>query len=316
LPPIVDPRLLTDPRVAEDGAVYLLDEDRAIIFTTDFFTPIVDDPETFGAIAAANALSDVYAMGGVPRLALALASYPAKKYGIEGLASIAKGAVKTCTEAGCLMVGGHSIEDEEPKYGLAVVGEVHPTQMLSKGGARPGEILILTKPLGTGILSTALKKGELAPSELETMVNSMTQLNALGAQAAQKVEALGATDVTGFGLLGHALEMAQSSKVAMVLEQDQIPTLPGVESHLEKGHIPGGTRRNLEDVRSSLVMDEEYSEDALLLLADAQTNGGLLVAVAPERVQEFQAVCPKGVPIGRVEEAPRGKVILRKTHRT
>jgi selenide, water dikinase len=289
LPPMTDPRLLTDSAHVEDAAAYLLDADRALLFTTDYFTPIVDDPYTFGQIAAANAFSDVYAMGGRPTLALNLVCFPTRTHRLDEMVLILKGGADKAVEAGCLIVGGHTVDDAEPKYGLAVVGEAHPSRLLTKGGARPGDLIYLTKPLGTGILSTAFKGGGLDEAGFADAVASMKSLNRAASDAAVEAELKGATDVTGFGLLGHLLEMCQEGKVGASVHADALPFFEGVEAQALAGNVPGGTKANLAAVGLALQGAEGFPEHRLLMMADAQTSGGLLLAVPPGAAASLEA---------------------------
>jgi selenide, water dikinase len=289
LPPMTDPRLLTDSGHIEDAAAYLLDADRALLFTTDYFTPIVDDPYTFGQIAAANAFSDVYAMGGRPTLALNLVCFPTRTHRLDEMVLILKGGADKAVEAGCLIVGGHTVDDAEPKYGLAVVGEAHPSHLLTKGGARPGDLIYLTKPLGTGILSTAFKGGDLDEAGFATAVSSMKSLNRPAAEAAVEAGLKGATDVTGFGLLGHLLEMCQEGRVGAAIRVNALPFFEGVEAQALAGNVPGGTAANLAAVSKALAGAQEFPEHRLLMIADAQTSGGLLLAVPPGAAASLEA---------------------------
>jgi selenide,water dikinase len=246
---MVDPRLLTDASHVEDAAAYLLDADRALLFTTDFFTPIVDDPFTFGQIAAANAFSDIYAMGGRPLMALNLVCYPTRSHRLDEMIQILEGGAQKAAEAGCLVVGGHTVDDAEPKYGMAVVGEAHPDRLMRKGGARPGDLMILTKPLGTGILSTAFKGGKVGEAAMTAAVDSMRQLNRLASEAAVEVALVGGTDVTGFGFLGHLLEMCGEGGVGAEVSMGALPYFEGVEAQALAQNVPGGTVANLASVR-------------------------------------------------------------------
>jgi selenide,water dikinase len=286
---MVDPRLLTDASHVEDAAAYLLDADRALLFTTDFFPPIVDDPFTFGQIAAANAFSDIYAMGGRPLLALNLVCYPTRSNSLEEMVRILEGGADKAREAGCLIVGGHTVDDAEPKYGMAVVGEAHPDRLMRKSGARPGDLMILTKPLGTGILSTAFKGGDLDEAGFAEAVAAMSQLNRHAAEAAVEAALTGATDVTGFGFLGHLLEMCTEGRVGAEVSMGALPFFDGVVAQALAQNIPGGTFANLEAVRHALAGAEQFPEHRLLMAADAQTSGGLLLAVPPGSVASLEA---------------------------
>ena len=274
--PSSDPRVLVD--AGDDAAVYRLDGGRALVVTLDFFTPIVDDPYDFGAIAAANALSDVYAMGGRPLFALNLLSFP-RRLLADGLAEeIIRGGVEKAREAGIPVVGGHSIDDEEPKYGMVAVGEVDTERMLAIDRARAGDDLVLTKPLGSGIVATAVKAGACGDDVLAEAVRTMSRLNRAAAEAAVEAGARAATDVTGYGLLGHLGNMVRASGVAARVDAGSVPLLPGVRALAVAGHVPGGTRRNQRDSADWVSCDGAVDDVARTLLADAQTSGGLLIA--------------------------------------
>ena len=281
--------MLVGTEIPDDAGVYRLGNDLAIVMTVDFFTPIVDDAWTYGEIAAANALSDVYAMGGEPFAALNVAAFPAKseELPLSVLGEILEGGCHKAAEAGVVIIGGHTIDDPEPKYGLAVIGRVHPDRIVRKGGAQPGDRLILTKPLGTGILTTALKQGRIEDSALEEAVRSMTTLNRDAARAMQAVGVHAATDVTGFGLLGHLAEMLREPGRGAALSVAAVPTLPGARDLAASGVVPGGTRKNLDAVAPRLKSAASVTDTDRLLLADAQTSGGLLIAVPPARRHEL-----------------------------
>jgi selenide, water dikinase len=280
LRPTDHPDLLVGSASGDDAAVWRVDEHRALVLTTDFFTPIVDDARTWGRIAAANAVSDVYAMGARPLVALNLVAWNTDELPMALLADVLEGARSIADEAGFVIAGGHSIDDPEPKFGLAVVGEVDPRRMLTNRGLRDGDALVLTKPLGVGVITTALKRG-LAPADaLDRAVASMTRLNAEAAAVAVGADATGATDVTGFGLLGHLGRMAAESGVDAEIVIDTVPLLPGARSLAEAGAVPGGTRRNLAHVEP--IVDRGQADDIdLALLGDPQTSGGLLFGVDP-----------------------------------
>ena len=267
-----------DASTADDAAVYRLDGDRALVVTADFFTPIVDDPRDFGRIAAANALSDIYAMGARPLLALNLVGFPRKLLGEGVLEAILMGGAEVAREAGVPVLGGHSIDDAEPKFGLCVVGEVHPDRVVRNSTARAGDSLVLTKPLGTGAIATALKAGAASPEVVTGAVAWMTTLNRAAAEAMVRHGAHACTDVTGFGLLGHLREMAAASGLAATVQAHAVPILEGARAAVEAGHVPGGTRRNLDDTAPHVAwgIDDPVTRT---LLADAQTSGGLLVAL-------------------------------------
>ncbi len=271
------------PETGDDAAVWRLDEERALVITADFITPLVDDPRTWGRIAAVNSASDVYAMGGRPVLALNLVGWNTAELPTELLDEVLAGADEAALEGGWITVGGHTVDDPEPKFGLAVVGEVHPQRLLTNAGLRHGDVLVLTKPLGVGVIATALKR-EAAPGEVvEAAVASMLRSNAAASQAALAAGATGATDVTGFGLLGHLGKMAEMSGMDALIETTSVPVLAGARELAAADYVPGGTRRNLEWVRDRLVIDT-VDEVTLLLLADAQTSGGLVFGVSASEV--------------------------------
>lgn len=312
MPAIVDERVLVGPHTRDDAGVVRLDAKRALVMTTDFFSPVVDDPYDFGRVAAANALSDVYAMGGEPFAALNLVGFPSGALPMQVLRRIMDGGADTVAEAEALLIGGHSVEDAEPKYGLAVVGLVHPDRVFANAGAQPGDLLLLTKPLGSGVVTTAIKRGVAKPKEIREVTELMATLN----QAAGRVLAghwrsvHAVTDVTGFGLLGHLLEVLVASEVAARIRASEVPILPAARRHAEAGVFPGGSRTNLESVRRKLRVHRQVREDPVLpaLLADAQTSGGLLAAVAPRRATKIQAALQDvGIDapiIGSIESGP------------
>jgi selenide,water dikinase len=305
LPVVRDPNVLVDAATRDDAAVYRIAPDRALVVTVDFFTPIVDDAATWGAIAAANALSDVYAMGGRPLFALNLVGWPRDKVPFEVLGEVLDGAQRILDQAACLVLGGHSIDDPEPKFGMVVVGEAHPDRLLANSGARAGDALVLTKPLGTGILTTALKRDLIGESELAPAVRVMTTLNDKAAAAALAHGATAATDVTGFGLIGHLTNMLRASKVGARLDVAKLPILPGAAELAARGAIPGGTKRNLEAV--PVEWGADISDVEKLLCADAQTSGGLLLAIPQDRLQGLIAALeaagtPASHVIGEVTE--------------
>jgi selenide,water dikinase len=310
LTPQSHPDLLVGTETGDDAAVWRLDADRALVATTDFFTPLVDDPRTWGRIAAQNAVSDVYAMGGRPLFALNLVAWPSSELPTSMLAEVLAGGAEIGAESGFAVVGGHSVDDPEPKYGLAVVGEVHPDRILTNAGLRDGDVLVLTKALGVGIATTAIKAGTASPEVQEAAVASMTASNSAAAEAAVAAGATGCTDVTGFGLLGHLSKMTAASGVDVELDVAAVPFLPGTRALAEAGTIPGGTRRNRDWVAPS-VDPAGFAELEVLLLADAQTSGGLLFGAAPDRAAE--AVAQLGAPaavIGRVRTGT-GRITLR-----
>lgn len=305
LPDMKDARLLVGLETSDDAGVYLLNEDIALIQTLDFFTPIVDDPYRFGQIAAANALSDVYAMGGRPLTALNIIAYPTKDGDLETLARILTGGADKVKEAGALIVGGHSIEDKEPKYGLSISGVVHPDRITRNSTARPGNRLVLTKPLGTGVVATAVK-AKLAPPELqEQAAVQMATLNQAASVAMQEVGADACTDITGFGLLGHTYEMAKGSGVAIIIEAHRVPILPLTLEFAAMGLLPGGAHANRSYLGNAVSFDQDVPLSVQDLMFDPQTSGGLLIAVAAEKVTDLlERLRQQGVSaadIGRVE---------------
>ncbi len=298
LPASHDPRLLVGG--GDDAAVVEMDNGLLLVQTVDFFTPVVDDPYLFGQIAATNSLSDVYAMGGHPVTAMNIACFPTKTLGPEVLGRILAGGAAKIQEAGCILAGGHTVEDAEPKYGLSVTGVVTRDQLLRRSGAQVGDRLILTKPIGTGILTTALKRGLVSEAAIAVVVDSMRQLNDRAAAYAARAGAHAATDITGFGLLGHAAGMADDSAVTLHLRLQRIPLFPGVHDALAKGAYPGGSAGNLTFFGSQVDWGSDVSLPDRQVMADAQTSGGLLLAVPhggpplPEGFVEIGAVEPRG----------------------
>lgn len=280
------PNVLVGLDLAADAGIFQLREDLALVQTVDFFTPIVDDPYDFGRIAATNALSDVYVMGGTPLTALNIACFP-KNGDLDWLAAILNGGLEQAAAAGVAIIGGHTVDDPEIKYGLAVTGTVHPQRIIHSHTARPGDVLVLTKPLGTGILSTALKSGRLDAIGSRRLTEVMVQLNRQASAAMIAVGAHAATDVTGFGLLGHAHEMAQASQVTFHLSASTIPLLPGALEFARAGCLTGGGRSNAEFVGMRARLATSLEAALVSVLFDPQTAGGLLIALAPQRLQEF-----------------------------
>ncbi len=283
-----DPNVLVGFDHADDAGVYLLTPEQALVQTVDFFTPIVDDPYTFGQIAATNSLSDVYAMGGKPLTSLALVCFP-EKGDLEILERILAGGLSKMIEAGCTVVGGHSIRDDETKFGYSVTGVVHPKKVLANSGARPGDSLVFTKGIGTGVISTAIKKGVAEPSWIAAAVDSMTTLNKRSAELIvdkdYKVHSM--TDITGFGLIGHAREMALASNVSMRLFSKEIAILPGALECVRAGHVPAGLKANREFVECVVEYEVAIPEDLKTLLFDPQTAGGLFVSIAADDCEKF-----------------------------
>ena len=282
------PSLLAGLRAPDDAAVWKLGDDRALVVTTDFFTPVVDTPYEFGAIAAANSLSDIYAMGGQPFLALNVAALP-PDLPVEISADILRGGAEKCREAGVVVAGGHTVQDKEPKFGLVALGFVHPEKMLAKGGARPGDALVLTKPLGFGVTSTALKRGQADPADIDEMVSWMSRLNRDAAGIASDLSLRGATDVTGFGLLGHGLEMAEASGVNLLIRARDVPFVSGARKYAGLGAFPSGSLDNRQFFGPRVAFELAPSEQEQMLLFDAQTSGGLLLAVPAGQVPAFLA---------------------------
>jgi selenide, water dikinase len=284
------PNLLVGLGSPDDAAVYRLNDEQALIQTVDFFTPIVDTPYEYGAIAASNALSDVYAMGGEVLFALNIAALP-PDLPTDMMAEILRGGADVVRSVGAAIAGGHTIQDKEPKYGLAVTGLVHPDRILTKGGARLGDVLVLTKPLGTGTITTALKRGQVDPAHLDAAIASMMRLNRVASQAARAAGARSATDITGFGLIGHASEMAEASGVRFRIRFDALPWLPGALGYAEAWVFAGGAHNNHAFYNPLVTYTRPVLDWQETLLHDPQTSGGLLVAVAPERVDVFLAFC-------------------------
>jgi selenide,water dikinase len=304
LPPSSDPNLLVGPSTSDDAGVYRLRDDLALVQTVDFFTPIVDDPYDFGRIAATNALSDVYAMGGRPLSALNLVAWSVAELGSEMLSEVLRGGHDVITAAGAAILGGHTIDDPEPKYGLAVTGLVDPAEMVTNAGGRAGDALVLTKPLGAGAVTTALKKGLADEDVLALAVEVMTELNAAGAEAAKAAGAHAMTDVTGFGLLGHLHELALASGVAAEIESTSVPAIDGVLGLLADDRaLAGGSRNNRRYAEEFTAFEAGVDEVRRRLVTDAMTSGGLLVAVAPEGAAEVP-----GTLIGRLVEGEPGTI--------
>ena len=304
-----DPRLIVGRETFDDAGVFVLSDDLALVQTVDFFAPIVDDPYIFGQIAAANALSDVYAMGGEPLTALNIVGFPAGKLPNEVLAALLRGGQDKVHEAGALVVGGHTIIDEELKFGLSVTGRVHPKRVLSNANAAPGDRLVLTKPLGTGLLATAAKRGMLGTDEATALYASMCKLNATASRAAVEVGVRCATDVTGFSLLGHASHIARASDVTLVIDSKRVPSLPGAFAAWDAGIRTGGAERN-EAYLDAKVEWGSVSPRERALAVDPQTSGGLLVAVPAARLTEYLSLMPDGVEIGEVVVRRRRGLVL------
>ncbi len=307
------PDLLVGSATGDDAAVWRLDADRALVATADFITPVVDDARTWGRIAAANSVSDVYAMGGRPLFALNLVGWNVDELPTELLGEVLAGAAEVAAECGFVTVGGHTVDDPEPKFGLAVVGEVHPDRILTNAGLRPGDALVLTKPLGVGVIATAIKRNLASAEVAAAAVDSMTRSNADAATVALAAGATGATDITGFGLLGHLGRMAEESGVDVSIDAHAVPLLPGARALADDGCIPGGSRRNLDWVSPRLDTGT-IDETTVLLLADAQTSGGLLFGAetdaARRTVEQLVASGHQAAVVGRARSGA-GRLELR-----
>lgn len=290
---------------SDDAGVYKLSPECALVQTVDFFTPIVDDPYTFGAIAAANALSDVYAMGGKPISALSILAWPAKG-DLDDLAEVLKGGAEKIHEADCALLGGHSVKDEEIKFGYAVTGTIHPDRIKTNAGARAGDALVFTKRIGTGVVATALKQGIAREADVDAMVESMLKLNRAACEAMLAFDVHGCTDVTGFGLLGHAREMALASNVTIEIDPGAIRFLPGAVDYAKQGAIPGGLKNNREFVESCVEGTSEVDD----LLYDPQTSGGLLIALAERDAAALEKKMPDAYRIGQVVERKSKPIVL------
>lgn len=301
-----------DASTGDDAAVYRLSDERALVVTVDFFSPVVDDPVDFGRIAGANALSDLYAMGARPLFALNLFAFPRAHLDSGVPEGILEGGRQVADEAGVPILGGHSIDDPEPKYGMVAIGEAHPDRLIKNSTARPGDVLILTKPLGIGVITTALKADAAPPSVIARSVAVMTTLNRGAAEVMAAEEVRTGTDVTGFGLLGHLRVMCRASGVAATVRADSVPILEGARPLAEAGHVPGGTRRNSRDLDPDLEVASAVDPVTRLLLCDAQTSGGMLMAVPPLRVDRVLTAlknrAPAAVRIGELREGPAGHI--------
>lgn len=311
---MVDPNLLVGYDSSDDACVYGINDQTAVIQTVDFFTPIVDDPYLFGQIAAANALSDVYAMGGVPKLAMNLLCVP-NCLSLVTVRKILEGGHSKAVEAGCVIAGGHTVQDEEPKYGLCVTGFVHPGRILKNVGARPGDVLVMTKPIGSGVLTTAIKGNLCSQEQIDEVYLHMATLNAKAGEAVTSVDNVHAcTDVTGFGLLGHSFEMASGSEVTIVLEGERLPLMTGARELASMGIVPGGAYRNMDYVGSRMRQTGSAVQALVDLAADPQTSGGLLVALPPEDardlLEKLRPFAPWSCIVGRVIEQQDVSIIF------
>lgn len=315
MPLISDPNLIAGLESCEDAGVYRLRDDLALVLSLDFFTPIVDDPYTFGLVAAANSLSDIYAMGGEPVVAMNIICFPIKKMDISILQEILRGGLEKMREADVLLVGGHSVEDNELKYGLSVTGTIHPERVVTNKGARAGDKLILTKPVGTGIINTAVKGGLADERSTAESIRSMISLNRRASELMTEAEVHACTDITGFGLLGHTCEMVEGEDVGMVIHSATVPVLPRTEDYALMGLIPGGTIRNRDFRLPMIERATEISDEKLLILFDAQTSGGLLISVPERQAQTLlERLHQEGIEaaamIGEVVEKPKGKIVI------
>lgn len=313
---LTDPNVLVGTNTADDACVYRLDEKTAFVQTVDFFTPIVDDPYHFGAISAANSLSDIYAMGGKPLFALSIVGFPSARLPLEVLHQILRGAQDKAGEAGISIIGGHTVDDTEPKYGLAVTGIIDPQRVFTNSGARPGDVIILTKPIGVGIISTAIKRGLADEETTEGVIEIMSQLNQKASEMMIRIGAHAATDVTGFGLLGHLKEMTRASKTDAIIYHDRVPIIPQAREFAGDGVVPGGTLSNLDYIADSTEWDEKISRTTQLILADAQTSGGLLIALPSDKRDEMLealrgADITDAAHIGDFTRAGTGKITVK-----
>lgn len=306
LPPLTDPNVLVGTTTSDDAAVYQVLPGLALVTTVDFFTPIVDDPYAFGQIAAANALSDVYAMGAKPLYALNLAGFPKDTLPLDVLTQILSGGSEKAREAGINIVGGHTIDDPEPKYGLVVVGTVDPARIVRNVGARPGDRLFLTKPLGSGIITTAIKRGKASPALIDRIIALMATLNRAAGEAMAIVPPDAATDVTGYGLLGHLWEMVSGSGVGAVVHANRVPVVAEAWEFAREGVVPGGTERNLTALDDKVIWEAGVDAVDRLILSDAQTSGGLLIAVPPERAE---AMSDALIRLGTLAAADIGSIV-------
>lgn len=316
LPLPVDPDILVNIETHDDAGVYKVNDELALVFTTDFFPPVCSDPYEFGQIAAANSISDIYAMGGDPVLALNIMMFPSDKLPMDAYAAILKGGYDKASEAGVRIIGGHTIDDPVPKYGLAVVGYIHPGKIITNAGARPGDSVIITKPVGTGIILAGLRLGMTSPSEAACAMESMKCLNRKAAEIMKKYNIKGATDITGYGLAGHLLKMAKASKVSISVDLSRVPLFPGVRRLAETGCIPGASFRNLDYAENDISYNNEPDYDLKMIAFDAQTSGGMVICV-PEEIRlkllgDLQAGgLGDSAVIGKVSERKEKYLIVR-----
>jgi selenide, water dikinase len=310
MPRIANPNVLVGFDTADDAGVYRLTPDMALVQTIDFFTPIVDDPFTFGAIAAANALSDIYAMGGTPLSSLSVVAFPANG-DTDVLEAIMLGGLSKMREAGCVILGGHSVADPEIKFGYAVTGTIHPDRVKANSGARVGDLLVFTKAIGTGVIGTALKQGLATPEAVDSAIASMLTLNRAACTAMLELDVHGCTDVSGFGFLGHVREMAVASGVTLEIEAARIPLLPGALDAVRAGAVPGGLKNNREFVSGAVAGAESIDPLLLNLLYDPQTSGGLLISLSEEDAAALERLLPGVVRIGRALPRDNKPVVLK-----
>ncbi len=316
LPKVMDKNVLVGPDTSDDAAVYKINGETALVQTLDFFTPVVDDPYYFGAIAAANALSDVYAMGARPLFALNIVGFPDARLPMQVLKDILRGASDKAAEAGIFVLGGHTVEDTEPKFGMVVTGSVHPEKYLTNAGAQPGDVLVLTKPIGTGIIATAVKNGLAEKNTARAALEVMAALNDKAAAVMQDFSVHACTDVTGFGLMGHLKEMVEASGITAEVDAEKVPLIPGTRELAVSGSIPGGTRNNLAFVKNRVEYDDRLTEVTKLILCDAQTSGGLLIAMPENDAYEYVAAFNEkygieAAVIGRITEKSNGSIRVR-----
>jgi len=313
------PNLIVGVENSDDAAVYQLSVDQALVFTNDFQTPIIDDPYLFGCAAAANALSDVYAMGGAPIMATAIAGFPIHEVKTEELQNIMRGGIDTCTSAGVPLAGGHTIENPHPIFGLAVVGTVHPKKIKTNSGSRPGDKIIITKPLGIGVLASALRIDLLNDTEYQLFVKTITDINTAGGWLGDMEEVHGLTDITGFGLAGHLVEMAEGARARMIVDTDSVPVYAAAETLARDGVFPGGAYRNMDAYNTRLSFGDDWDIDRQLVFTDPQTNGGLLISADPDAVDDLlsrlrEHGCEEATVIGEVAEDHgdwQGRVLFR-----
>jgi len=297
--------LLVGIENSDDAAIYQINEGQALVFTNDFFAPIVDDPYIYGRVAAANALSDIYAMGGEPMLANAILGYPVGKLPVETIQEIMRGGLDVCKDAGIPLAGGHTIDNPQPIYGLAAIGMVHPDSVKTNAAARVGDVLILTRPIGIGIMTTAIKTGNLTPAGYAELIENITQINAVGAWLGQQQGVHAMTDITGFGIAGHLLEMAKGARVRMNIRASDVPVMQEAWSLVVEGVVPTAAYRNMSAYADALSFEDEWNIDHQLVFTDPQTNGGLLVSVAQEHAEAVLSGlraqgCARAAVIGEV----------------